>query len=199
MWLTLKFRKLDLKNIQNIKPIYIAFGANLSNPKSTFAAAIKALGQNGAALVKMSGLWQSPAWPAGSGQPDYINACAQVEFGGSARQLLNILHEVEAQMGRIRSAKNAARTLDLDLLDFRGQIIHAEQGAAYATQHGHEPMIIPHPRMLLRGFVLFPLSEVAPDWHDPADGWHINDHICRLPLSDVAPMRRVGTMNWLPK
>lgn len=181
-----------MKNIQNIKPIYIAFGANLSNPKSTFAAAIEALGQRGVRLLQMSGLWQSPAWPAGSEQPDYTNACAQVEFDGTARQLLNILHEVEAQMGRIRGAKNAARTLDLDLLDFRGQNTHAEQGPVQAVQDGHEPMIIPHPRMLLRGFVLFPLSEIAPDWHDPRSGLHVNAHISRLPLSDVAPMRWVG-------
>ena len=128
-----------------MKPIYIAFGANLSNPKLTFTAAMSALEDQGVAILKMSGLWQSPAWPAGSDQPDYINACAEVDYEGSARQLLDILHKVEAEFGRERSVKNAARTLDLDLLDFRGQII-TEQGGG---------MIIPHPRMLSRGFVLF--------------------------------------------
>jgi len=155
--------------------IYIAFGANLSNPKSTFVAAVKALEERGVTILKMSSLWQSPAWPAGSNQPDYINACAEVDFLGSARELLDILHTVEAEFGRERSVKNAARTLDLDLLDFQGHIITDKSG-----------MIIPHPRMLSRGFVLFPLSEIASDWVDPVKIVNIWDWIAMLPLSDVS-------------
>ena len=173
-----------MKNTENIKPIYIAFGANLSNPKSTFAAAIAALAQRGAVVTRMSGLWQSPAWPAGSGQPNYINACAEVEFAGQARALLDLLHNVEAQMGRIRNVKNAARTLDLDLLDFRGQVIK--------TGNAPDSMIVPHPRMLSRGFVLFPLAEIAPEWRGPVEAMAIDDHIARLPLADVAPMSWIG-------
>ena len=164
-----------------MKPIYIAFGANLSNPKLTFTAAMSALEDCGVVIQKMSGLWQSPAWPAGSHQPDYINACAEVDYEGNARQLLNILHKVETEFGRERSVKNAARTLDLDLLDFRGQII-TEQGGG---------MIIPHPRMLSRGFVLFPLSEIAPNWHDPSHGEHLWNWISRLPLADVESLENL--------
>jgi len=155
--------------------------------------------RRGVRLVQISALWQSPAWPAGSGQPDYVNACAQVEFSGNARSLLDILHAVETHMGRVRSVKNAARTLDLDLLDFRGQIIDGQiiDGRIIDEQdkQGGEPMIIPHPRMLARGFVLFPLSEIAPHWRDPAAGQAIETYIARLPLADVAPMRRIGPMN----
>jgi len=160
--------------------IYIAFGANLSNPKSTFTAAMSALEDRGIDILKMSGLWQSPAWPAGGGQPDYINACAKVEFEGSARALLDILHAVETKFGRERSVKNAARTLDLDLLDFHGQIMTEDRG-----------MIIPHPRMLLRGFVLFPLSEIAPDWRDPVQAMKIWDWIAQLSFDDVTDMKRL--------
>ena len=166
---------------QNIKPIYIAFGANLSNPKLTFKAAIKSLEARGVGLVKMSGLWQSPAWPPGSNQPDYINACAEVSFEGEARELLNILHAVEAELGRERTVKNAARPLDLDLLDFKGQVIEDKGG-----------MIVPHPRMLTRGFVLFPLEEVAREWRDPVKGMSLKDWIARLPLADVEGMEWVG-------
>ena len=166
-----------------MKPIYIAFGANLSNPKLTFKAAIKALEMRGVDNVKMSGLWQSPAWPPGSDQADYINACAEVSFEGRARELLDILHAVEAELGRKRTIKNAARPLDLDLLDFRGQVIEDEGG-----------MIVPHPRMLSRGFVLFPLEEVAADWRDPVKGMRLEDWIARLPLADVAPIAWVGRL-----
>lgn len=164
-----------------MKPIYIAFGANLSNPKVTFKLAVNALEKRGVDLVKMSGLWQSPAWPPGSDQPDYINACAEVSFDGEARALLDILHEVEAEFGRERKVLNAARPLDLDLLDFRGQVIEDEGG-----------MIVPHPRMLTRGFVLFPLAEIAPDWRGSVEHLHINVHLARLPLADVEELSWLG-------
>lgn len=160
-----------------MKPIYIAFGANLSNPKETFLAAIELLRARGVEAVKMSGLWQSPAWPPGSNQPDYINACAEVSFDGQARELLDVLHAVEAELGRNRTVKNAARSLDLDLLDFRGQVIEDEGG-----------MRVPHPRMLTRGFVLFPLEEVAKDWRDPVNGMSLEEWIARLPLADIEGM-----------
>ena len=166
-----------------MKPIYIAFGANLSNPKETFLAAIELLRARGVEVVKTSGLWQSPAWPPGSHQPDYINACAEVGFKGEARELLDILHSVEAELGRKRTVKNAPRPLDLDLLDFRGQVIEDASG-----------MIVPHPRMLSRGFVLFPLEEVAKDWRDPVEGRRLGDWIARLPLVDVTPMQWVGLL-----
>jgi len=166
-----------------MKPIYIAFGANLSNPKDTFLAAIKSLETRGIGLIKMSSLWQSPAWPPGSGQPDYINACAEVSFDGGARALLNTLHKVEAEFGRERTVKNAARALDLDLLDFRGQVIEDKGG-----------MIVPHPRMLTRGFVLFPLSEIAEGWRDPIAHESIEGHIAKLPLADVEAMSWLGRM-----
>ena len=166
-----------------MKPIYIAFGANLSNPKLTFKAAIASLDLKGVSLVKMSGLWQSPAWPPGSGQADYINACAEIRFQGDARGLLDILHEVEAEAGRKRTFKNAARTLDLDLLDFKGQVIEDAGG-----------MIVPHPRMLERGFVLFPLEEVARDWYDPIENESIKAYIAKLPLKDVEAMIWLGRL-----
>ncbi len=167
-----------------MKPIYIAFGANLSNPKETFLAAIELLRARGVEAVKMSGLWQSPAWPPGSNQPDYINACAEVGFKGEARELLDTLHAVEAELGRKRTIKNAARSLDLDLLHFRGQVIEDASG-----------MRVPHPRMLTRGFVLFPLEEVANDWRDPVNGMQLEDWIARLPLADVEGMAWVGFLD----
>lgn len=163
-----------------MRHIYIAFGANLSNPKKTFPAAQKALEARGVKIVKTSSLWQSPAWPRGYGQPDYLNACAQVNFDGDAQELLMLLHETEQAFGRVRSVKNAERTLDLDLLDFQGQIISQA-----------DDLIIPHPRMLYRAFVLLPLSEIAPNWTDPAYKLGIWEHIARLPLVDTVDLHRV--------
>jgi len=163
-------------------PIYIALGANMSNPKETFPKALEALRTRNVEIITISSLWQSPAWPPGSGQPDYINAAAQVEFSGSAQELLAILHHVEVEFGRMRSVKNAPRTLDLDLLDFRSQIISSEG------------INVPHPLMLSRGFVLFPLEEVAPEWRDPIQKKPLLDHIAKLPIADIDPMKWMGRM-----
>jgi len=190
-----------------LNPIYIALGANLSNPKATFLSALGQLSDQGVVVKAVSGLWQSPAWPPGSGQPDYINACAEIDlterFGPKyieseashpaehpahpARRLLALLHGVERDFGRVRSERpehrNAARALDLDLLDFRGLCLSDTE------------IQIPHPRMLTRGFVLFPLSEIAPHWRDPLSGREITAFIARLSLEDVAPMQWLGRVN----
>lgn len=163
-----------------ISPIYIAFGGNLANPVQSFIDAEAALRSHGVTIARRSGLWQSPAWPAGSGQPDYINAVAEVRFDGQPRALLSILHAVEAEFGRKRDVLNAARVLDLDLLDFRRQVMD------------HADITIPHPRMMARGFVLFPLSEIAPAWIHPVTGQGLEAAVARLPLADVMPMRRLG-------
>lgn len=168
--------------MHKISPIYIAFGANLSNPRESFLRAVDMLAEAAIRVEAMSSLWQSPAWPAGQGQPDYINAVARVDTTLSARLLLVHLHRIESELGRVRGERNAPRTLDLDLLDCRGEVIDAPD------------ITIPHPRMMVRGFVLFPLSEVAPDWRHPITDMSIEAAIARLPLADVAPMKCLGPL-----
>jgi 2-amino-4-hydroxy-6-hydroxymethyldihydropteridine diphosphokinase len=168
--------------------VLIALGANLSNqdraPGQTFIAALRRLSELGVSVQDASSLWKSPAWPAGSDQPDYINAAARVSTSLGPQDLLRMLHSVEAEFGRVRSVKNAARTLDLDLLDYDGRQIDAPD------------ITIPHPRMLCRAFVLFPLQEVAPYWVDPKNKRAIAEWIARLPLSSVAPLSRIGRLEF---
>ncbi len=161
--------------------IYIAFGANLSNPKETFKAALTLLDSRGVVVREVSGLWQSPSWPPGRGHPDYLNGVAAVDFTGTADVLLTVLMDVEAVLGRERGERNAPRTLDLDILDFKGQILNSER------------LTLPHPRMLERGFVLFPLDHINPHWTDPVSGQKIIHFIARLRQDDVALMKYVGT------
>ena len=166
------------------KPIYIALGANLGDPIASFTQALEQLKDRGVSIAAVSGLWQSPAWPAGHGHPDYINACAQVKFSGTARELLSILHTVEATHGRERSVINAPRQIDLDLIDFHGQYIAAKD------------IQIPHPRMAVRGFVLLPLSQIAPDWLHPVTDEGIQSAISKLPLNDIEPMKYLGRQDF---
>lgn len=163
-----------------MKPIYIALGANLSNKKASFIKALEALERNKVQVLNVSGLWQSPSWPPGQGHPDYLNAVAAVEFTGSAQSLLAILQGIEIEMGRVRTVRNAPRPLDLDIIDFRGEVLKE------AT------LTLPHPRLYERGFVLFPLQEIAPEWQDPISTRSLEHYIARLPLKDVASLQYQG-------
>jgi len=140
--------------------ILIALGANLPSvagrPSETLQAALSALQANGILPVKVSRFHETQAWPDPS-DPPYVNAVAQIETALEPAALLARLHEIERQFGRQRHARNAPRTLDLDIVDYNGRV---EEG----------PPVLPHPRMQDRAFVLAPLAEIAPGWRHPVLG-----------------------------
>ena len=111
-----------------------------------------------------------------SDQPWYVNAVAEVASELPADALLAELHAVEAEFGRRRTVPNAARPIDLDLLDYHGEI--AAGGPGRAT--------LPHPRMTGRAFVLRPLADLAPDWRHPVTGQPIGELLAALPADQVA-------------
>ena len=106
-----------------------------------------------------------------SDQPWYVNGVAEVETNLSADTLLIQLHAVEAELGRVRGTLNAARQIDLDLIDYGGEIAPGGPGRA----------ILPHPRLAERAFVLKPLADLAPDWRHPVTGAAIGDLLAALP------------------
>lgn len=143
--------------------ILIALGANLPDsagrsPLEACRAAAGALGRlPGLRLVALSAWWRSAPMPP-SGQPDYVNGVARLEGRAEPAALLAALHALEAAAGRVRSVANAARPLDLDLIDLDGLV-----------RDSPDP-ILPHPRAHERAFVLRPLAEVAPGWRHPRLG-----------------------------
>jgi 2-amino-4-hydroxy-6-hydroxymethyldihydropteridine diphosphokinase len=161
------------KTQKNIKRAYIAFGANLSNPRATLMAVIRSLAENGIIIDRVSNLWRSRAWPPGSNAPDYQNAVLSVRTALAAGDLMQLLLHTEKALGRIRTVANAPRSCDLDLIDFDGQM-------------SDDPdCILPHPRMHQRDFVLLPLDEVADtDWRHP-----VNDKDIQTLLSELGASR----------
>jgi 2-amino-4-hydroxy-6-hydroxymethyldihydropteridine diphosphokinase len=161
--------------------IVIALGANLDSPAgppaATLAAALNALAQNGVKIEAVSALYATPAWPDPS-DPPFVNAVACVGTAHMPAALMEILHQIEAVYGRTRSAKNAPRTLDLDLIDYHGRV---EEG----------PPTLPHPRLAQRAFVLIPLSDVTPDWRHPATGLSVWELIAALPEESRATVVRL--------
>ncbi len=159
--------------------VLIGLGANLSHPRhggprATLEAALAGLEGSDIRIHARSRWYRSAPVPA-SDQPWFVNGVAALETALEPAVLLARLHELEAAFGRRRGQRNAARTLDLDLLDFRGRI----------SEPGERPEL-PHPRLAGRAFVLLPLAEVAPGWRHPVSGQRIEAMIADLPLDQRA-------------
>ena len=143
--------------------ILVAFGANMPDragrsPAETCAWAVQRLAlRSGLKVIACSPFYRSAPVPP-SGQPDYVNGVVRLRGPAEPDTLLALLHEIEAEAGRVRSIPNAARPLDLDLLAVDSEV----------RESGN--LVLPHPRLQDRAFVLLPLQDVAADWRHPRFG-----------------------------
>ncbi len=179
--------------------LMIAFGANLpidaQTPADTLRLAFSALVSGGLSGLRLSTIYATPCFPAGAG-PDYVNAAAAgpIPDGWDAARVLALLHRIEDDFGRKREQRWGMRTLDLDLVAFGSAILpdpetHAQwRGLDAETQRKTAPteLILPHPRLQDRAFVLVPLADVAPDWRHPVLGLTTRQLLAALSSDDVA-------------
>lgn len=169
----------------------VAVGSNepsiYGGAEAIVRAAIRVLENADMALVATSHLYQTPCFPAGNG-PDFVNAVVVVASELTPAQLLSHLHKIESNFGRTRVERWGARTLDLDLIAMDNRILpdfETVQGwidlpLEQQMEHAPEQLILPHPRLQDRGFVLIPLADVAPDWHHPILGKSVQEMINSL-------------------
>ena len=155
--------------------IYLGIGSNLPSeafgaPVMNCRAAIERLAAAGLAASVQSPYYETAPVPL-SDQPWYVNCVVGIANTQlSPRDALAVCLRVEAELGRVRTVRNAARIADIDLVAWHDRVID-------------EPpdLIVPHPRMAGRAFVLRPLADIAPDWRHPVTGTAIADLIAGLP------------------
>jgi 2-amino-4-hydroxy-6-hydroxymethyldihydropteridine diphosphokinase len=143
--------------------------------------------------ARRSRLYRTPAFPPGAG-PDFVNAAMCLPWRGGPHALLSELHRIEAAFGRTRATRWEARRMDLDLIalddlvvpDPATQASWAEMPVADASKIIPEELIIPHPRLAERPFVLVPMADVALDWVHPVTGRGLGDLLAALPAADRA-------------
>lgn len=139
--------------------ILIGIGGNLESaqfgpPCDTLTAALAALKEKRIRILTRSGWYRTEPVPR-SDQPWFVNAVVSLATELGAKDLLNALQATERQFGRVRGEPNAPRILDLDILDYQGEVMDTTS------------LVLPHPRLHERRFVLIPIAEIAPDWRHP--------------------------------
>ena len=156
----------------------IALGSNASSvwgdPLQTIQKASLEVTNRVGFKSKCSPIYQTPAFPAGAG-PDFCNAVIRIGTNLPALDVLRILHEIEADAGRDRTVRWGQRTLDLDLLalgdlvapDLDGYRHWRDLAPDQQAKTAPQTLILPHPRLQDRSFVLVPMADVAPDWVHP--------------------------------
>ncbi len=165
---------------------------------ATVAQALKTLGERLESDLVVSRFYRTPAFPIGAG-PDFINAAASFDWAGQAQDLLALLHQIEAEFGRTRTQRWEARVLDLDLLALGARVLPdvatQDQWRALpledAAQIAPDELILPHPRLQERGFVLVPLADIAPNWCHPRLGLNVQEMLAKLPAENLAEIRPI--------
>jgi 2-amino-4-hydroxy-6-hydroxymethyldihydropteridine diphosphokinase len=130
--------------------VLIGLGGNLGDPRASMCEALRKIDDHEACVIHhVSSVWNTPPWGL-TDQPDFLNACAMLTTTLSARSFLMLCLDIELGLKRVRLSRWGPRSIDIDILFFGDQVID-EPG-----------LVVPHPRIFERAFVMVPLAEIAP-------------------------------------
>ncbi|MEL6127321.1 MAG: 2-amino-4-hydroxy-6-hydroxymethyldihydropteridine diphosphokinase [Pseudomonadota bacterium] len=192
------------KTLSNSQRALVSFGANLpshlGSAEDTLKAGLTLLEQSGFRPIACSALYRTPAFPAGSG-PEFVNGACSFETSVSPKEILYSLQRIEAELGRERRERWGPRACDFDLLAV-GDMVLPDAGTARhwaalgpdlaSRTDAPDELVLPHPRMTERSFVLVPLMDVAPDWRHPLTGRTVREHHADLSEPDRDSVVRIA-------
>ncbi|MBU3715245.1 MAG: 2-amino-4-hydroxy-6-hydroxymethyldihydropteridine diphosphokinase [Ferruginibacter sp.] len=151
---------------------YLLLGSNMGDSSKMIEIAKKNISLKIGEIVRSSSLYKTAAWGK-KGQPDFLNQVIVVVTNQSPEKLMKTILEIESKMGRVRKEKNEARKIDIDILFYDKAIINSPK------------LIVPHPLLHKRKFVLKPLNELSPQFKHPtlAKTVHTLLHLCKDSLT----------------
>ena len=172
-------KKLD--TLENpVRQAYLAIGSNLGNKNYNIELTKFELEKHKIKILKSSSNYISESWPDNS-MPNYINIILKIKTSLVPLDLLKICNLIESKLGRIRTKKNSPRSCDIDIIDYDNQIFGKN----------NNKLILPHPRMSKRNFVLLPLFEVEKSWKHPITRINIVKLINSLPIKDLRSIKQI--------
>jgi 2-amino-4-hydroxy-6-hydroxymethyldihydropteridine diphosphokinase len=159
------------------KSIYLGVGSNLGDKKQNIELTKFKLIENNIKILQSSNYYESLSWPNPQ-QPKFLNIVLSVLSNLSSLELINKCKEIEVSLGRKKSAKNSPRVCDIDIIDYKNQQLR-------------DDLILPHPRMHQRNFVLLPLYELNKNWVHPKSKLHIKKLIFSLSNLDIRSIKQI--------
>lgn len=151
--------------------IYLSLGSNMNHPEKQLLQARKEVNRRVGKVLRYSSIYQTAAWGK-TDQPDFLNQVLVADTLHTAQEVMQALLDIEKEMGRIRTEKNAPRVIDIDILFYNHDVISGND------------LQVPHPQVPNRRFVLVPLNELSPGFHHPVSGKSIHQLLleCTDPL-----------------
>tara|TARA_B100000963_G_scaffold325284_1_gene311412 strand:+ start:3646 stop:4122 length:477 start_codon:yes stop_codon:yes gene_type:complete len=157
--------------------IYLGIGSNLGDRRKNIEKAKFEIAQKGVDIIKCSNFYESLSWP-NINYPKFLNIVLRVDTNLTPFELLMICKDIEKSLGRKESTLNAPRVCDIDIIDYKKRRIKSK-------------IILPHPRLHKRNFVLLPLFELDKSWIHPVSKCHIKKLIFYLPNKDIRTIKQI--------
>tara|TARA_Y100001970_G_scaffold273231_1_gene371113 strand:+ start:1301 stop:1828 length:528 start_codon:yes stop_codon:yes gene_type:complete len=165
-----------------VNTAFLAIGSNLGNKKKNIEIAKFLLEANSIKIIKSSNIYESYSWP-NKNHPKFYNIVIKVVTKINPLNLFFIIKDIERNLGRKKTSINKPRTCDIDILDYKGQI--------FKLSYNNNKLIIPHPRLHKRNFVLFPLFEIEKNWKHPSKKSKIKELLAKLDNSSLYSIKQI--------
>ena len=169
-----------LENQANI--CFLAIGSNLGDKVNNINLSKKLLEKIPVKILISSSIYLTPAWPNPK-DPAFNNVVVKIKTKLNLKTLFKEIKKIETTLGRVDKSRNSPRTCDIDIIDFNG--------INMSVNFGSQNIIVPHPRMNHRNFVLFPLFEIEKNWQHPTNNKNIIDLMYNLSSKSLTTIKQI--------